>query len=160
MLTERKIIKLMSELRQDNYEQILSTLIDILLHEEHEWLVIDAAEALGMIGDKRAIPPLLHALKSEERLKKWRAEWDKLPALKDRDKEAWSQKVFFLAETLAVEVSDIRSTAATSLGKLRAEQAIPELAEALNDSDGHVRDAAGKSLREIGTPQALAALDR
>ncbi|ELS03531.1 HEAT repeat protein [Xenococcus sp. PCC 7305] len=55
---------------------------------------------------------------------------------------------------------DIRKKAATKLGLMNTETAIPALIQALDDNDIDVRQAAAKALQQIGTETALKALQR
>ena len=60
--------------------------------------------------------------------------------------------------TGALEESDdpaVRATAAGVLGERGDPEIIPELAEALNDSEGQVREAAGEALESLGTMTSL-----
>jgi HEAT repeat protein len=146
-------------LKQNGTVQVIPALIQALIHDEDEWVSIDVAQALGSIGDKRAIPALLIALKAEERLKKWKVEWDELPTIADKDQRY--NKYLFLWETLAAEISDLRAAAAQSLGQIGHEEAIPGLIEALLDeNDLQVREAAKQALKMIGTAEVLAALNK
>ena len=56
--------------------------------------------------------------------------------------------------------TDVRVKAATTLGLMGAETAIPALTQALEDNDITVRQAAAKALRQIGTESALKVLEQ
>jgi HEAT repeat protein len=66
-----------------------------------------------------------------------------------------------LVRTLRSPLPDIRARAARSLGKLGwlARDALPHLANALNDNDGGVREAAAQAVGQLG-PDALPQLVR
>ena len=147
-----------ARIKQSGDPNYVPSLIKSLLdNTEDEWVSIDVAEALGEIGDKRAIPALLDALKSEERLNTWRGEWEKLDEI--TDKELRYQKYVFLWETLVAEISDLRVAAANALGKIGGEEAVTGLIETLGDKyDSQLREASMNALKRIGTPNALAAL--
>ncbi len=102
------------------------------------------AEALGEIGDPRAIPALVGALKDEnERVRRaaavalGRIGAPAVPALigalKDADRE-------------------VRRAAAEALGRIGDREAVPALIGALKDADWEVRGAAAEALVRIGAP--------
>jgi len=102
-----------------------------------------AAEALGKIGDKRAIEPLIAALRDKD----------------DRVQQAAAEALGKIADERAVEPliaalkgenSRIRKVAAETLGKIGNKWAIRPLVEALKDEKVEVRKSAAKALENIG----------
>ena len=62
-------------------------------------------------------------------------------------------------------IADIRERAASALGRIRSPQGVPALVPLVNDSalvrsGERVSRTARKALKQIGTPEALAALDK
>ena len=99
------------------------------------------------------------ALKSDELLTLLQADWESLSSITDKDEH--NKRWFFLADTMAAQISDIRRAAAIALGQLGDADAVGGLIDALHDkADANVRDAAAQALRMIGTLAALAALTR
>ena len=104
----------------------------------------EAAEALGEIGDERAVEPLIHALKDRDKAVRWkaaealgeigdeRAVEPLIHALKDKDR-AW-----------------VHCQVAEALGEIRDERAVEPLIQALNDENKDVHWGAAEALGEIG----------
>lgn len=96
-----------------------------------------AAEALGKLGDPRAIKPLNIALRDHKIDTKGTEALVKLNV---------ADAVEPLLEMLKDGNSDIRRTAAVSLGDLREARAVQPLITLLKDSNGDVRKAAATAL--------------
>ena len=110
-----------------------------------------AAQALGKLRDRIAIPALLEALKD--------------PHFDVRDNAAYALAELgdpSVAPTLLALLRDpsrqIRKTAAKGLGMLRAAEGVDALTEALGDSSYLVRKSAIRSLGQIGGLKAIQAL--
>jgi len=94
------------------------------LRHEYEFVRWKAAEALGRIGDKRAVEPLIHALKDED----WYVRWKAAEALgRIGDKRA----VEPLIQALKDEDSDVRREAAEALGKIGDKRAVEAVIKSL-----------------------------
>jgi HEAT repeat protein len=145
------------------------------LNDADEKVGDSAAEALGEIGDPRAIAPLI--LASQETfgaiagLKKFgeSAVLALIASLKDADPTArfrftqilgWMGKVALAPLVAALKDADavVRSAAALALGQLRDARATAPLHAALQDEDGAVRSSAALALGKLGDPQAVAPL--
>jgi len=103
----------------------------------------DAAEALGEIGDNRAVEPLLAALKSDETSG---VRWKAVEALAKLGTPA----VAGLIGALQHEDDDVRWKAAIGLGEIGDPKAIPPLIDLLCDDDRFVRSRAAYALSMIG----------
>ena len=102
-----------------------------------------AVEALGEIGDKRAVEPLIKALKDKE----WMVGMMAAGALgKLKDKRA----VEPLIQAIQYEDWALHAPAARSLGTLRDPRAVKVLTATLNDSNEEIRKAASEALTAIG----------
>ncbi len=114
---------------------------------ENEDIRSYAAKALGQIGDNRAVEPLIATLKSED--KAWRG--------REFATEALGQIGTPATETLiaAVKDRDFRSSAAEALGKIGAKRAAELLITALKDESGQVRSSAAEALGNIGDTRAV-----
>jgi HEAT repeat protein len=112
-----------------------------------DWHVREAAcRALGAIGDRQAVPPLIQALRDwYVRAAACRA----LGAIGDR------QAVPPLIQALGDRDRGVRAAACRALGAIGDRQAVPHLIQALGDWDEYVRRAACRALGQIGDPQAL-----
>jgi|GEM_PF-3411545 len=114
---------------------------------------IGAAEALGKIGDKKAIEPLIIALRDWD----WRVRYAAIEALEKIEPE-WhktevaKKQVPEFINALRDKNSDIRKATARVLGKIGDERAIEPLIIALRDKYEWVRKAAAKALVKIGKP--------
>jgi HEAT repeat protein len=70
-----------------------------------------------------------------------------------------SEGVEFLIWFLKHPKLDVRSAAVEALGSLRAEEAVPELIPLLKDRDADFRELVSTALQQIGTAEALRALE-
>jgi len=114
-----------------------------------------AVEALGKIGDPRAVEPLIQTLKGEDR-------WVR----KDlRENSAWvlvvsalvnigKPAVEPLTHALKDEVSDVRETAVKALGKIGDRRAVEPLIQALKIGSRPIRRDAAWALGDIGDARA------
>ncbi len=133
-----------------------------------------AAEALGEIGDKRAVEPLIQVLKNENRdvrrvavntLGKlgWKPDNEEEKSWYYMASENWEYCVSLgkiAVEPLIQALKDrgVRKYAAEALGKIRDKQAVEPLIQALKDEDRDVRMSAADALGEIGDKIAIDAL--
>lgn len=115
--------------------------------------VIAAARALGKIGDRAAVEPLVilfHDPSSSPRVRLAAA--DALLELKS------APAVVTLLGALRRNSPQVRCNAAAVLGQIQATWAVEPLVEALDDPHTMVRRSAAVALRRIGTPEAITAL--
>ena len=141
-----------------------------------------AANSLGQLEDKRAVPGLIAALRDTDADVRQQAAWalgqledkratEPLSAmLKDastevRLKAAWAlgqledpSAAPALAAALRDSDADVRETAAWGLGQLELQTAPPGLIEALKDPDANVRRKAAWALSQMGDARAVPAL--
>lgn len=116
--------------------------------------VIEAAHALGKLGDKLAVPALVGLFND--------------PKISIKERLAVAEALLKL-ESAPVEVAllgalrstewRVRRNGAAILGQLRADWAVDPLAKALFDENELVRRTAYAALRHIGTPEAKEALE-
>ena len=107
-----------------------------------------AAEALGLLRDRRALEPLLAALHDADagvRLTATRA----IGKLGDPKAQA------HLLQLLQAPVEEQRIAAVEALGALRGEQALKPLIKLLDDKQSKVRAAAAEALGHIGDARAV-----
>lgn len=112
----------------------------------------EAAMHLGKLNDKRAIAPLIEALKDTH--------------LGVRNNVAYAlgelgspEAIVHLIPVLRNDPEEwVRKSAAKALGMLKARDAVADLYQALNDPSRMVRKSAARSLGQIGSNEALAAL--
>jgi len=124
--------------------QDVTPLIETLGHEDAD-LREQAAEALGQIGDVRAVQPLIELLEDDD----WFVREKVVEALgKLRDKRA----VKPLIQALGDDDWFVREKAVEALGEIRDPRAAGALAHALKDQDMNVRTNALGALRKIGEP--------
>jgi HEAT repeat protein len=141
-----------------------------------------AANSLGQLEDKRAVPGLLAALRDEDAEVRQQSAWalgqleDKraveglAAALRDantevRRKSAWAlgqledpSAAPALTAALRDSDADVRKTSAWGLGQLELRTAPDALIDALKDSDADVRRTAAWALSEMGDARAVPAL--
>ena len=115
-----------------------------------------AIQALGNIGDKRAIPDLIVALKDINSVIR-SASANSLGQIKD------NRVVPELIVALRDQVSDVRTAAAIALGMIEDKTAVPELILVLKDKDSAVRvhgvEALGKIRDKIAVPALIELLN-
>jgi HEAT repeat protein len=127
-------------------------LIKALGYEKDSDVRRKAANALGKIGDSRAVEPLIRALNDSDRDVRWHA-------AKALGKIGDSRAVEPLIRALNNENPYVRYGAATSLTKI-GELAFEPLINALNESDSQVRAYSAKALGEIGDNRAAGPLTK
>jgi HEAT repeat protein len=108
----------------------------------------DAAVALGKIGDRRAVEPLIKALGDINTNVRQAAAWA-LFKLED------SRAVEPLIKALGDINTNVREAAAWALFKLEDSRAVEPLIKALGDRDSNVREAAALALGKIGDHRAV-----
>ncbi len=110
----------------------------------------DAAKTLAILGDPRAVEPLINALED--------AEWFvRLFAVMALEMFADARALEPLIKALTDEEGNVRWAAVTALGKL-GEPAVEPLIRALSHEDYFVRRYAAEALGELGDPRAVEAL--
>ncbi len=102
-----------------------------------------AAEALGQIGDARAVDPLIAALKDND----WQVRHTAAGALGQIED---ARAVEPLIAALEDVVRDVRRDAAQALGQLGEAAAVDPLIATLKDKDEEVRPAAAEALDKLG----------
>jgi HEAT repeat protein len=115
-------------------------------------LTYRAAMSLGEIGDRRAIPALREMARAIPKERHW-AGWA-LAMLGERD--GWD--LLIDVATGSDLLWDQRRHAIVGLGELEDPIAVEPLARLLNDNEVHLRVAAARALGQIGDPAALPAL--
>ena len=110
-----------------------------------------AARAIGLIGDRNAVPMLMQGLEDAD------------PVAGQRAAEAIGRigdvsAVPGLIQMVGSGADDVRGRAALALGMLKAEQAVPALASLLRSAGPGNKRAAAEALAAIGTPGAIGAL--
>lgn len=111
----------------------------------------DAAFALGQLGSKEALEPLIEALRDEDTVIRTEAA-GALGGVRD------SRAVEPLIRALYDPQWEVRSNAALSLGALADARALPHLLTALEDPNDEVRFWAARALGDLGDSRALPAL--
>ncbi|MDH5703799.1 MAG: HEAT repeat domain-containing protein, partial [Aigarchaeota archaeon] len=105
--------------------------------------------ALGEMGDKRAVEPLVQALKDEGELS-WHVRERAARALGKIGEPAEEP----LIRALKNESRDVRLTTAWALGYIGDEEAVKPLVHAQKDEDPSVREAATEALCKIKVRKA------
>ncbi|ODS34707.1 MAG: heat repeat-containing PBS lyase [Candidatus Scalindua rubra] len=132
-------------MKDDRVEELINALGDRDLEVREE-----AAEALGKIGDARAVEPLIKALGD------WVVGGKAAKALGEIGD---ARAVKPLIKELGDMSSNIQSEAAWALGKIDDTRAVEPLIRALGGKDEYVRKEATKALLKIGT-SAIGALKK
>jgi HEAT repeat protein len=109
-----------------------------------------AAEALGVIGDSRAVKPLLIAIAAHKD-----RHTDVCTAAAEALVKIGASAVEPLIAALKDRDSDVRIAAVEALGKIGDTRAVEPLIAALKDRDSHVCIAAVKALGKIGDTRAV-----
>jgi HEAT repeat protein len=114
---------------------------------------VAAADALGKLGDPRAVEPLVSAL-GDDRAGVRCAAAEALGKLSD------TRAIEPLIKALGDGDYDVRGAAAGALGKLGDARAIESLISALGDGENGVRRAAADALGKLGDKRAVDSLVR
>jgi HEAT repeat protein len=123
-----------------------ATLVQMIaaLKDEQYWVRHEAAQALGELGDARAVEPLIAALK------------DEYPEVREGAAQALGKigepAVEPLIAALKDEYREVREGVAQALGELGDARAVEPLIAALKDEDSWVRHVAAQGLVKIGEP--------
>ena len=122
--------------RRPNVQELKSQgdvdgLIDALNFQDDHNIRLAAASTLGMVGDSRAVEPLIDALDDEPGVNEVAA----LAFGEIRDPRA----VEPLTKTLGDENWEVRSSAAKALGKIGDDRAVDPLVNLLRDRNESVR---------------------
>ena len=107
--------------------------------------LVAAIDALGNLGDNRAVMPLCDILKDRD-------EWVRANAVKALGKIGDYRAVVPLCDILKDRDKWVRANAATALGKIGDNRAFAPLCTALKDNEYLVRTAAAEALDKIGIP--------
>ncbi|NUN15470.1 MAG: HEAT repeat domain-containing protein [Myxococcales bacterium] len=114
----------------------------------------EAAWALGLIGDPKAIDALAEILGGQNRLELTEAVYQALGGFNDE------KAVQVLAEALPKVTPDLRATIVSSLGRTRHPAAVKPLSDVLRDPGELVRVEAVNALASVGGDDAIAALEQ
>ncbi len=117
----------------------------------------EAARALKKVGDKRAVPALIEAL----RYKSWHEDYIILSSVRENSAEALGR----IGDTMAIPAlidsmeddpdDDVRLKATWALGELGDPEAVDALITALEDKNWGVRRTAANALGRIGDDRAV-----
>src|SRR5664280_1165637 len=122
-------------------------LIKALRYQKDTTVPGAAADALGQIGDARAVDPLIAALKS--------GGWGMRTAAAGALGQIGAPAVEPLVAALTDRAGDVRTAAARALAQIGDARAVEPLVAALTDRDGDVRTAAAGALGQIGDAGAV-----
>lgn len=144
-------------------EPAVASLISLLDSPPHSWVWPLAAvvrgraiRTLGHIADKRAIQPLIAALKGEYRIGVWETEnrmirWKAAHAL-SRIQDVLAVEA--LINCLDDKDSGVRSSCADALGNIGDKRSVQPLIRSLHDIEPIVRRSAVEALGKIGDKEA------
>jgi S1-C subfamily serine protease len=136
----------------DSYKEAIKKAADadrvIIKRGELGGIKLAAIDALGQIGDVRAVPPLLKSLESED---KWVRRAAAKALEKMNDKRVIEPLMSHLLERNEPD-AEVRLSSARALARMRPLEAIESLAQALKDSSLGVRLESGYALGRIGKP--------
>lgn len=122
------------------------------VQDEQEWDVVKLAvlDALGHIGDQRALPPLIHALHHEESAEVRAGVAQALGHFSDEQAMTNLLKALHTDRKTLVQVSAIRA-----LGHIRHERVVTALLDVLRSPPHSTRQtAAVQALGQLGSPRA------
>jgi len=136
----------------DSFKKAIEKAVDadrvIIKRGELGGIKLAAIEALGQIGDLRAVDPLLKSLESKDK-------WVRRAAAKALEEMEDKAIIQPLMRHLLLENEDdaeVRRSAAKALARMHPVEAIESLAQALKDPSLGVRLDAGYALGRIGEP--------
>lgn len=145
---KRAAIRALARIGQPAIGPLLNTMLN---SGESIFRRASAAEALGLIGSRRAVKPLLRAMSDSS--------MDvRLHALVSLSRLKEKSAVPYIVRALSDESGGVRVNAASALGILRSRRAVVLLVMALKDEKWYVRQQAAKSLGLIGDRRAAEGL--
>jgi hypothetical protein len=118
------------------------------LRDKDQGVRRDAAHALGVIGDARAVEPLIKALGDEVEVDVRRVDTEVLGEIGEPAVEP-------LIKALEDDEGNVRYDVANVLGKIADARAVEPLIKALKDEEAQVRVGAAMALGEIGDARAV-----
>ena len=124
--------------------RVLEPLVEALIADDSEMVRAAAVDALGLLGDARAIGPLIDRLANDEQPTVREAVANSLANFEG------PEVLEALVEALADEDERVRSAVAEALGDLGDPAAFPPLMHALSDDYPRVRESAAEGLRKLG----------
>lgn len=131
--------------------EVVQPLIEALKIEDYE-IRYSAAKLLGLIGDKRAVEPLIEALKNDN----FFTDLVKVRIIKSLAELGDKKAVEALIEALKNdERQSVRKEAAIALGKIGDKRAVLPLIEALKDVSYEVKWGAAVALGMLGDSRAV-----
>jgi HEAT repeat protein len=128
----------------DELTTVGETAAELLIQalEDNDWAVRkSAAEALGTIGDARAVEPLIRALHDEY--------WNVNRAAEKTLSMIGEPAIEPLIHALQDNDKKVRASAAGALGRIQNKRAFVPLVQALNDEDAEVRASAAEALEKL-----------
>ena len=125
--------------------RVLEPLVQALIADDSEMVQAAAVDVLGLLGDARAIGPLIDRLANDEQPTVREAVANSLANFEG------PEVLEALVEALTDEDERVRSAVAEALGDLGDPAAFPRLLHALSDDYPIVRDSAAEGLRKLGT---------
>ena len=132
--------------------------------DENPGVRVAVMEALGCLGDPRAIGPLAgflaNPVKTDRRSKFERREARDITAAAVALSAFGEAAVPHLSDALNSESLEVRRASAQALGAVRSPRAAAALARAMDDARSEVRRAAAHALGNLGDRSALQALSR
>lgn len=145
----------------------------LVMKDTNKYVRRYAAEAIGQIGDKRGIEPLIDALRDEDENVRTNASWA-LKTMKWKPEENESQAYYLLAnnkwdklvklgkpavkpliEALNGKHGNVQWDAAEALGKIGDKRCVESLIQALDNEDHVVRKKAAEALELIGDERGI-----
>ena len=120
----------------------IRSLIQALKDDEDPNIRKETAEALGFIGDVKAIEPLIQALRDDDN----RVREESMEALR----KIGVPSIEVLAKVLNDRNNQVRKHAAQALGEIKDARAVESLIQVLKDSDSDVLGEAVSALEKIG----------
>ena len=125
--------------------RVLEPLVEALIADDSEMVQAAAIDALGLLGDARAIGPLIDRLANDEQ-----------PTVREAVANSLAnfggpEVLEALVEAFADEDERVRGAVAEALGDLGDPAAFPPLLHALSDDYPRVRESAAAGLRKLGT---------
>jgi HEAT repeat protein len=130
----------------EQFEQIVELL------KKGDEVTMAALNALGYIGDPKAIPILIRYLTDDNETNRLCASnaFADLAEQNDQDKSQMLAAVPHLKRLIHDESPDVADAAIDALGKIKSSQAAPELILSLRAEDDNIRNSSASSLAEIG----------
>ncbi|MBN2267717.1 MAG: HEAT repeat domain-containing protein [Candidatus Babeliaceae bacterium] len=138
--------------------QAVPMIVDFWKDKDDHFVCEKIVKVLGKIGTPEVVPTLIEALQNPNQVSRWITIAALTSVATTALGKEWAPTIPELAMLLNHDNENIQRAAMEILNDLPVNNVIDVLEYSLDDTDADVRKGAARKLKQIGTPEALAAL--